>query len=73
MAIKSIAQIKCSVFDVGVAFGKSHPGISAVALSSSQSARVAEHVTAVDRQLSVENWQALRAAGVIAADYAYVP
>ncbi len=43
-------QLGYSVFDIGVAFGRSHPGVSAVALSSSHARRVAEHVQAVERR-----------------------
>ncbi len=64
-------QIGRSVFEVGVAFGKSHPGVTAVALSSSRADRVPEHVAAVQQDLTCEDWQQLRAAGVIDADYPY--
>ncbi len=72
--LASICQeFECSVFDVGVAFGRSHPGIHAVALSSSRADRVREHLAAVERQLPPELWSRLREAGILADDYPYLP
>lgn len=68
---QACAEVGYSVFEVGVAFGKSHPGISSVALSSSRADRVAAHVAAVDIELPPGIWKRLRAAGVIEASYQY--
>lgn len=66
-------QAGLSVFDVGVAFGKLHPAVTSIALSSSRADRVPSHVAAMDTQVPVEVWQRLREAGVLAADYPYLP
>lgn len=60
------------VFEVGVAFGMSHPGIAAVALSSSRAERVPRHVASVELELPQEVWKIFKAQGVIAAGYPFV-
>lgn len=58
-------ELEVSLFDVGVAFGRAHPGVLAVALSSSRADRIAEHVHAVTKQLPAEVWQVLKDRGLI--------
>ncbi len=61
-------ELGVSPFDVGVAFGRAHPGVTAVALSSSRADRIGEHVQAVTRKLPAEVWQLLRERGLISQD-----
>lgn len=65
-------RFSVSPFDVGVAFGLSHPGVTAVALSSGQAERVPEHVRAVEQQMPVEFWEAMRREGLLSEDYPYL-
>jgi D-threo-aldose 1-dehydrogenase len=60
------------VFDVGVAFGKSHPAVTSIALSSSRAERIPSHVAAVERVIPERVWQRLREEGVIAPHYTLV-
>ncbi len=64
--------LELSPFDVGVAFGRSHPGVTAIALSSSRAERIAEHVAAATATLPGSAWQALREQGLISADYPFL-
>ncbi len=64
---QACAEVGYSMFEVGVAFGMSHPGIRSVALSSSRADRVADHVAAVDIELPQDVWKRLRDVGVIQA------
>lgn len=57
-----------SVFDVGVAFGRAHPAVTAIALSSSRADRTPSHVEAVDFSPSDEFWQGLKSDGLLHAD-----
>jgi D-threo-aldose 1-dehydrogenase len=66
------SELGYSVFDIGVAFGQSHPGIKAIALSSSRADRVAGHVQAVERVIPDEVWRELRARNLIRNDYPYL-
>ncbi|MCA9191926.1 MAG: aldo/keto reductase [Planctomycetales bacterium] len=63
-------DLKVSPFDVGVAFGKSHPAITAVALSSSRADRVQSHVDAVCASCQPVVWHAMVQANLISAEYA---
>ena len=54
-----------SAFDVAVAFGRSHPAIHAIALSSSRADRIASHVAAVETTCSEELWDDLQSSGLI--------
>jgi D-threo-aldose 1-dehydrogenase len=65
-------QLNVSPFQVGVAFGKSHPAVTAVALSSSRAARVEEHVATVQQSLAPEIWTELKSRGLVAADYPFI-
>ncbi len=62
-------ELGVSAFDVGVAFGKSHPGISAVALSSSRADRIPTHVDAAAATLDRQVWEELRRQGLIDDGY----
>lgn len=66
-------QANVSLFDVGVAFGMSHPAVTSVALSSSRADRVASHFAAVERQIPDVLWRELRAAGVLEEAYPFLP
>lgn len=70
--VETCRQLELSPFDVGVAFGRSHPGVTAIALSSSRADRVAEHVHAASLTLSAEIWEKFREQGLIAADFPYL-
>lgn len=59
-------------FDVGVAFGRSHPGVTAVALSTSRPQRCASHVAAVEREIPEDLWTALRSAELLSPDYPFL-
>lgn len=65
-------RLQVTPFEVGVAFGQSHPGVTAVALSSSRADRIPSHLQAVGTQLPSQVWDALRAAELISPDYPYV-
>lgn len=62
-----------SPFQVAVAFGLSHPGVVAVALSTSQPQRVAEMVAAADGDVPAELWADLRQQGLVDPDYPHDP
>ncbi|GIX00210.1 MAG: L-fucose dehydrogenase [Pirellulaceae bacterium] len=55
-----------SPFDVGVAFGLSHPAVTSVALSSSRADRLADHVAAVNQRIEPSVWREFMRAGLIA-------
>lgn len=65
-------QYGVSPFDAGVAFGKSHPAITSLALSSSRADRIQSHIDAAETSLPGEFWQALSAEALIAADYRHL-
>ncbi|MEZ6135244.1 MAG: aldo/keto reductase [Pirellulaceae bacterium] len=66
------ADVGYSMFDVGVAFGKSHPGVTSIALSSSRADRVSEHVRAAAQTIPAEAWAVFRQRRLIDAAYPYV-
>ncbi|HBE67503.1 MAG TPA: L-fucose dehydrogenase [Planctomycetaceae bacterium] len=65
-------RFEVSPFVAGVVFGKSHPAITSVALSTSRPERVASHFEAATVELPKEFWEAMRFAGLIADDYQYL-
>lgn len=65
-------ELGLTPFEVGVAFGRSHPGTTAVALSSSRGDRVPLHVRAATAELPSHVWTELRAHGLLAQDYPYL-
>lgn len=65
-------QHQQSPFDIAVAFGVSHPGISSVALSTSRPDRVESMVRAATTSPPAEIWSSLRDRGLIAAAYPYL-
>lgn len=62
---KACQELALSPFDVAVAFGKSHPAIHAIALSSSRADRIPSHVAAASRSLSTDVWKHLHHEGLI--------
>lgn len=60
-------------FTVAVAFGRSHPSISSVALSTSRVERVAGLVAATEATFPAAIWQALKQQRLIASDYPHLP
>ena len=55
-----------------VRFGLSPPGVVSVALNTSRPERIRDNVAAVRAVIPSEFWKALKAAGLIAAEYPYV-
>lgn len=62
-------ELDVDPFHVGVAFGLSHPAVTAVALSSGQASRVETHVGAVEKPIAAEVWSHLKSAGLISYHY----
>ena len=60
------------LFDVGVAFGKSHPAVTSIALSSSRAERIPSHIAALNRVVPERVWTRLREVGVLSQDYSFV-
>lgn len=58
--------------EVCIQFGKAHPGIVSLALSTSKPERVKENIEAVDAEIPGEFWQTLKEAGLIAYDHPYL-
>lgn len=65
-------QYGVSPFVAGVVFGKSHPAVTSVALSTSRPDRVTSHYAAAMAELPTEFWSAMRQAGLIADDYPHL-
>jgi len=63
-------QLKAS--EVCIQFGKSHPGIVALALSTSKPERVKQNVAAESVAIPSAFWTVLREAGLIAYDHPYL-
>lgn len=61
-----------SPFDVGVAFGRAHPAVTAVALSSSRAERTQSHMEAIEFEPSSEFWTRLKEEKLIRSDCALV-
>lgn len=66
-------EFEVSAFDVGVGFGKAHPAVTAVALSSSRADRVESHINALQTAVPVEIWSRMREAGLIADHIDFLP
>lgn len=62
-----------SPYDIAVAFGVSHPGVTSVALSTSRPDRVESMVRGATVAPPEEFWQALREASLIDDAYPYLP
>ncbi|MEM7536616.1 MAG: aldo/keto reductase [Chloroflexota bacterium] len=67
----------CARFDVSPAsaciqFGKSHPGVSSIAVSTSKPERVPQNIAMVNTPLSDEFWAAIKEEGLLAADYPHI-
>ena len=58
--------------EVCIQFGKSHPGIVALALSTSKPQRVKTNVEAMSAQAPAAFWDVLKEEGLLAADHPYV-
>jgi len=61
-----------SPFDASVAFGKSHPAVTSVALSTSRPDRVQGLIDSVSRILPSEFWSDLQDSGLLASDYPHL-
>jgi D-threo-aldose 1-dehydrogenase len=59
-------------FEVCIQFGKSHPGIVALALSTSKPERVKDNVAAVKVEIPATFWKALREADLITYNHPYL-
>ena len=57
---------------VCIQFGKSHPGIAALALSTSKPQRVKSNVDAMSAAVPDAFWHVLKAEGLLAADHPYI-
>lgn len=55
-----------------IQFGKSHPGVVALALSASEPRHIQENVAAVEVEIPVEFWNSMRDAGLIYSSYPYL-
>lgn len=66
-------QLDVDPFAVAVAFGKSHPGIRSVALSTSRPDRVESLVASVNASFPPPVWQTLKQQRLIDANYPYLP
>lgn len=58
--------------EVCIQFGKSHPGIVAMALSTSRPDRVKQNVDAVTVDIPSEFWQLLKSEGLLSVNHPYV-
>ena len=58
--------------EVCIQFGKSHPGIVALALSTSKPHRVKTNVDAMSVEVPGAFWDVLKEAGLLAADHPYI-
>ena len=66
------AQHGQSPAQVCIQFGKSHPGIVALALSTSKPRRVKQNIDAMSAQAPASFWAALQDEGLLAADHPYI-
>ena len=58
-----------SVFDAAVSFGRSHPAVTSVALSTSKPQRVQSMIDAATQELPAAFWSDLAEKGLISGDY----
>lgn len=58
--------------EVCIQFGKSHPGIAALALSTSRPARVKQNVDAISAEAPLSFWRALKAEGLLWEDHPHI-
>ena len=58
--------------EVCIQFGKSHPGIVALALSTSKPERVKTNVDAMSVDVDAAFWDVLKEAGLLAGDHPYI-
>ena len=58
--------------EVCIQFGKSHPGIVALALSTSKPQRVKTNVEAMSAHVPTDFWDLLKEEGLLAADHPYI-
>ena len=58
--------------EVCIQFGKSHPGITALALSTSKPARVKQNVDAMSAETPLSFWRALKAEGLLWEDHPHI-
>ena len=67
----------CDQFDITpasacVQFGKSHPGITSIALSTSKPERIGHNIDLITQELPNKFWATLKKEGLLAKDYPYV-
>ena len=58
--------------EVCIQFGKSHPGIVALALSTSKPERVPQNIAAMSVEVPAAFWDTLKAEGLLTADHPYI-
>ena len=58
--------------EVCIQFGRSHPGIVALALSTSKPARVKQNIDAMSVKVPMTFWDVLKEEGLLAADHPYI-
>ncbi len=58
--------------EVCIQFGKSHPGIAALALSTSKPERVQQNIAAMSVQVPAAFWHVLQENGLLAVDHPYI-
>ena len=58
--------------EVCIEFGKTHPGIAALALSTSKPRRVAQNIKAMSAIAPTSFWDVLKDEGLLAADHPYI-
>ena len=66
------AQHEQKPSEVCIQFGKSHPGIAALSLSTSKPERVKQNVAAMSARVPASFWTVLQDNGLLAADHPYI-
>ena len=69
---KVCGQFGVQPYDVAVAFGSSHPGVTSIALSTSRVDRVHSMIESAEVQIPKEVWTELREQKLIETDYSHV-
>ena len=62
---KICADFDVTPMDAACSFGRSHPAVHAIAISSSRADRVASHVACANKQMPAEFWDTMQASGLI--------
>ena len=66
------AQHHLTPAQVGIQFGKSHPGIVALALSTSKPQRVKQNIDAISSEIPSAFWQVLKDKNLLISDHPYI-